>query len=70
MTTITIESDLPITQTTFQDEFEFLTHLAKISGDFSDPDFRDTIVTDDIIDEANQARKRLKENPAAFRRSL
>lgn len=70
MTTITIESDLPITRTKFRDELEFLAHLAEFSGYYSDPDFRDTIVTKEIIVEANQARKRLKENPASFRRSL
>jgi hypothetical protein len=70
MTTITIKADVRLTQTEFRDEFELLKHLAKVTGDYNDPDFRNTIITDEITEKANQAKKLFKSNPDSFHRSI
>lgn len=69
MTTITIAKDLHLTKTEFKDEVELLQHLAKISGDYDDPEFKDAIITDELREKMKAAKHTLKEKPDSFRSS-
>ncbi len=69
MTTITIAKDLHLTKTEFKDELELLQHLAKVSGDYDDPEFQDTIVTKPLLEKMEKAKHSLKENRDSFHQS-
>ncbi|MEQ9297213.1 MAG: hypothetical protein RIF33_01550 [Cyclobacteriaceae bacterium] len=69
MTTITIAKDLHLTKTEFKDEVELLQHLARISGDYDDPQFQDTIVNEAVLEKMEKAKHSLKANPDSFRSS-
>jgi len=68
MTTITIKNDsnLNFQKKEFEDLNDFLDTLRKDVLDFNDPDFKDTVVTQELIDEAEAARRRIETTPNAF----
>jgi len=69
MTTITIKNG-KIKKPHFLGISDLLQYLAKNDMDYNDPEFKDTIVTDDIIKNAETIREEFLENPDAFKRVI
>ncbi len=68
MTTIIIKNDsaLNFKKTVFEDLNYFLNTITKYISNYSDPEFEDTVITKEIEDKAEEAKKRIKENPELF----
>ncbi|CAM3310249.1 hypothetical protein [Aequorivita lipolytica] len=69
MTTITIKKGI-LQKTHFEGFSEFLQYMAKQDGDFSSPDFKDTVITDEILKRAEAIRKEFLEKPEKFKRAI
>ncbi len=68
MTTITIKngSDINFQKTVFEDLNDFLNTLKQDVSDYSDPHFKDTILTKELIEEAKEIRKKIEKEPESF----
>lgn len=69
MTTITIKKG-KLGKTHFEGISELLQYLAKIDEDFKEPDFKDTVITEEILSRAQAARKEFFEKPEEFKRVI
>ena len=70
MTTITItinnDNNLNFKKTNFEDLNDFLNTLREDVSDYNDPEFSDTIVTDEILEKASKTREKITQNPQSF----
>ena len=68
MTTITIKDDSNIRfqKKVFEDLNDFLNTIRQDVSDYSDLDFKDTIISKDILKKAKKTRKNIEENQDSF----
>lgn len=65
MTTIMIKEDIKeLSRTEFENEFELLKYLASLSDDYNEPGFKDTVVTKELEQKAEETKEKLKSNPS------
>ncbi|MDC7999649.1 hypothetical protein POV26_01220 [Aequorivita todarodis] len=69
MTTITIKNG-KLQKTHFEGFSEFLQYLAKNDEDFNDPDFKDTVLTEELIERAKKTREAFNDCPENFNRAI
>jgi hypothetical protein len=57
-------------KTHFEGFSEFLQYIANQDEDFSNTDFKDTVITDEILKRAQAAREEFIEEPKKFKRAI
>lgn len=69
MTTITIKKG-KLQKTHFEGFSEFLQYLAKNDEDFSDSEFKDTVVNEDLLERSKAIRAEFQKKPEDFKRAI
>ena len=69
MTTITIKKG-KLQKTHFEGFSELLQYLAMNDSDFEAPDFKDTVLSDEIRKRAEATRKEFLEKPEEYKRAI